>query len=92
MNSLQNAPSHIFENVARLLNLLGDLFVNREVINTFQQFIPLCCIANFNIHSQVDIIAVTNHLFEVVAAVRSTKLHLFEFYCSPHIRTDIFEL
>ena len=92
MNSLQNAPSHIFENVARLLYLLGNLFVDREVINTFQQFIPLCRIANFNIHSQVYIIAISDHLFEVVAAVRSTKLHLFEFYCSPHIRTDIFEL
>lgn len=85
MYALQDAPSNIFENIAGHLNFLGNLLIDREVIDTFQQVILLGCIANLHLHFQINVIAVADHFFEVVAAVGSAKLHPFEFYNCSHI-------
>lgn len=92
MDALKNTPSHIFEDIRRLLNLLGHLLVDGQVVDTFQQFIALGSIADFNIHTQIDVVAVSHDLFEVVAPVRSAKLHLLKLNNRPHIRTDIFAI
>ena len=88
MNALKDAPSHIFENVGGLLNLLSHLLIDSQVVDTFQQFVTLWSVANFNLHTQIDVIAVSDDLFEVIAPVWSAKLHLLKFNSCPHIRTD----
>ena len=84
MYALKDAPSHILEDVRRYLYLLGNLLIDREVVNTFQQVVLLGRIANLHIHFQVYMVAVADHFFEVVAAVGSAKLHPFEFYNCSH--------
>ncbi len=92
MYSLQDAPSNIFERVGGDLDHLGYKLVDAQVVHTFQQLVGGGHIAHLGLHCEVYVKAVANHLFEVVAAVGSVKLHLFEFYFGPHFRRDIFAI
>ncbi len=89
MYAFKYSPSHIFENVGGLGYLLGHLLIDGQVVHTFQQIVALGSVAYFNLHTQIDVVAVANHFFEVVATVRSAKLHPFKFYGGSHFSLAI---
>lgn len=84
MNSLQYAPGNILERIRGNTHHLTNKLIDAQVVDTFQQFVGSRHITHLNIHRQVYLEAISNHLFQVVAAVGSVKLHPLELNLCPH--------